>query len=301
MKRSTFTAALFCIISFSAWAQQDAMYSQYMFNMMAVNPAYAGSRDVMNFTCMKRWQWVGIEGAPKTLTFTADMPVWRERVGLGISVVNDQIGITNNNSLYTSYSYRIHFGSGGTLALGLQAGFTHLRANYLSLTTTTGNDKVFIDNVNSWMPNFGAGAYYSTDKFYAGVSAPHLINNHLIGGTESFQKQHFFAMAGYVIPASQTVAVKPSLLMKYVQGAPLEADINVNTWFHDRVAVGVSYRTGDAIVGLLEMQINPQLRFGYAYDMTLTRIREYGRGSHELMLRYELGFAKKKILTPRYF
>lgn len=300
MKRSILTTLL-CIAGLITWAQQDAMYSQYMFNMLAVNPAYAGSRDVINFTCMKRWQWIEMEGAPKTFTFTADMPVWHERVGLGISVVNDQIGVSNNNSLYTSYSYRIHFVSGGTLALGLQAGFTNLRANYLSLTTTSGNDKVFMNNVNSWMPNFGTGAYYSTDKFYAGFSAPHLLNNHLINGTESIQKQHFFAMAGYVLHPSHTVAVKPSVLFKYVKGAPLEADVNVNTWFYDRVAVGVSYRTGDAIVALLEMQINPQLRFGYAYDMTLTRIREYSRGSHELMLRYELGFAKKKILTPRYF
>ncbi|MBT1706396.1 PorP/SprF family type IX secretion system membrane protein [Chryseosolibacter indicus] len=288
----------FCM---DALAQQDAMYSQYMFNMLSVNPAYAGSRDVLSATAMKRWQWVNMDGAPETLTFTADMPVWHEKIGLGISFVNDQIGVTKNSSLYTSYSYRIRFLSGGTLAFGLQAGFTNMKANYLSLYTTTRNDQVFMENINEWLPNFGAGAYYSTDNFYVGLSAPHLINNTIIKGTESVQKQHFFITAGYVFRTSEVVSLKPSLLFKYVDGAPLEGDVNINVWFHDKVAVGASYRTGDAVVALAEFQINQQLRFGYAYDMTLTRIKAYSSGSHEIMLRYEFGYAKNKILTPRYF
>jgi type IX secretion system PorP/SprF family membrane protein len=300
MKKIIFIALAFCA-STSVYAQQDAMYSQYMFNMLSVNPAYAGSRDVLGFTALRRWQWVGIEGAPRTATFSADMPVWNERIGLGLSFVNDQIGVTKTNTLYTSYAYRIQFLNGGTLALGIQGGFTNLKANLLSLTTTTSGDNVFMQNVNEWLPNFGAGAYYSTDKFYVGVSAPHLMNNEIVKGTQSVQKPHYFIMSGYVFRVSPVVVLKPSLLAKYVDGAPIEADINLNAWMHDRVGVGVSYRTGDAFVGMLEFQINQQMRFGYAYDITLTRLGSYSNGTHEVMLRYELGSAKKKILTPRYF
>jgi type IX secretion system PorP/SprF family membrane protein len=300
MKRIIIFVFTLVIVS-KASAQQDAMYSQYMFNMLSVNPAYAGSRDVISLTALKRWQWVGIEGAPKTMTFTADLPAWHERIGLGISAVNDQIGATKNNALYTSYAYRLHFLNGATFAFGLQAGFTNMRANFMSLNTTKQGDQVFMQNVNEWMPNFGAGAYYSTDNFYAGFAAPHLINNRIIPGTESVQKQHYFLMAGYVFSLSPTLAIKPSMLFKYVDGAPLEGDVNINAWFYDRLGVGASYRTGDAFVGLAEFQITQQLRVGYAYDMTLTRIRAYSSGTHEVMIRYELGYAKKKILTPRYF
>ena len=301
MRKKIYTFIIGSLISFGAFAQQDAMYSQYMFNMLSVNPAYAGSRDVLSITALRRWQWVGVEGAPKTTTFTADLPVWHERIGLGISAINDQIGVTKTNSLYNSYSYRIRLSRGSTLAFGLQAGFTNMRANLLSLKTTTSGDQVFMQNVNEWLPNFGAGIYYSTDKFYVGFASPHLINNTIIDGTESVQKQHYFAMTGYVFHTSEVVALKPSILLKYVKGAPLEGDFNINAWFYDRIAVGASYRTGDAVVGLVEFQINPQLRFGYAYDMTLTRMKGYSHGSHEIMVRYEFGSSKKKILTPRYF
>jgi type IX secretion system PorP/SprF family membrane protein len=294
----TFAIVLYWMNGFT---QQDAMYSQYMFNMLSVNPAYAGSRDVVSLTALKRWQWTGIEGAPRTTSFTADMPVWDERIGLGISAVNDQVGITKTNSLFTSYAYRIQFLNGSTLAFGLQGGFTNLRANLVELNTTTKGDQVFRQNVNEWLPNFGAGVYYSTDKFYLGVSTPHLINNTLVDGTESIQKQHFFLMGGYVFHASPEVALKPSFLIKYVDGAPVQADVNINAWFHDRVAIGGSYRTGDAVVALLEFQINKQLRFGYAYDITLTRLGNQTSGTHEVMIRYEFGSARKKILTPRYF
>ncbi len=283
-------------------AQQDAMFSQYMFNMLTVNPAYAGSRDVLSTTAMRRWQWVNIEGAPRTTYFSADMPIANKKVGLGIMAYNDKIGATNTNALYLNYAYRIRLKK-GTLALGLNAGFGQYKADFLSLTTTDYGDPVSLQNVNKFMPNFGFGTYYSTDRFYIGLSAPHLMNNKLTKESSSLaiQRRHLFAMTGVVIPLSLFIKVKPSVLVKYVQGAPLQVDGNVNFWFDDRISIGASYRTGDAIVGLLEIQVTPQLRVGYAYDASLTKLRKYNAGSHELMLRYEFGFGKSKIISPRYF
>ena len=295
-------ALLFSLAGMSSYAQQDAMFSQYMFNMLPVNPAYAGTSNVINFAALRRWQWVGIEGAPRTLTVSADAPFLKERMGLGITFINDQIGVTKSNSAYVSYSYRIKFLSGGTLSFGLQGGFANYQANLASLFTTQIGDPTFSSNINSWLPNVGGGLYYSTERFYAGISAPHLINNALSPGTPSVQRRHYFAMTGYVFHPSANFAVKPSLLAKYVEGSPLQLDFNFNVWYHDKISAGISYRTGDAIVGMLQFMPTNQLRIGYAYDFTLTQLQTYNSGSHELMIGYTLAaYNKDRIVTPRYF
>ncbi len=302
MKKITYILLLLLGTFTQVKAQQDAMFSQYMFNMLTVNPAYAGSRDVLSTTAMRRWQWVNIDGAPRTTFFSADMPVANKKVGLGLLAYNDRIGATNTNALYLNYAYRIRL-SKGTLALGLNAGFGQYKADFLSLTSTDGGDPIAMQNVNKLMPNFGFGTYYSTDRFYIGISAPHLMNNKLskVSSSQAIQRRHLFAMTGVVIPLSLFIKVKPSVLVKYVEGAPLQVDGNVNFWFDDRISIGASFRTGDAIVGMLEIQILPQIRLGYAYDASLTRVRKYSAGSHELMLRYEFGFGRAQIISPRYF
>ena len=305
MKLKIISLLLLFAVSAKLYAQQDAMYSQYMFNMLAVNPAYAGSRDVISMTALQRWQWTKIEGAPRSSTFSADMPLAKERVGVGVQLFRDKVGVTSTTGMTGSYAFRIRFKNSGTLALGLQAGLVQYSANLLEVlpTTTTGSDAAFSQNINKVMPNFGSGIYYSTDKFYVGFSAPHLLNNKLSKNTtaQSIQRKHYFAMAGVVLPISYRFKLKPSLLIKYVNGAPVEIDLNTNVWYKDILSIGVSYRTGDAVIGLFEIQATQKIKFGYAFDYTLTRLGKYSSGSHEIMLRYEFGSDKSMILSPRYF
>lgn len=302
MTKRIFIAFLFCVGFGTVQAQQDPMFSQYMFNMLTVNPAYAGSRDVLSLTAMRRWQWVNIDGAPRTTTFSADMPIANERMGLGLIAYNDQLGVTKTNSAYLIYSYRIRMEK-GTLAFGMQAGFSNYRSDLTSLRTTDVSDDNLGSNVNKLLPNVGAGVYYNTDRFYVGISTPKLLNNKLgnDAASNAIQKRHLFAMAGYVIHASELIKIKPSVLGKYVEGAPLQLDGNLNVWFNDVIGLGASFRSGDALSAMLEIQATDQLRFGYAYDYAMTKLNNYTSGTHEIMLRYELGFGKTKIITPRYF
>lgn len=303
-------------------AQQDHMFSQYMFNMMAMNPAYAGSRDVLSMTALYRNQWGGIEGAPQTTTFTIDMPVNRERIGLGLQLFNDRIGEYNTTGAYASYAFRIKVGSRSTLGLGIQAGASSFQADLAKVKTDQGGDPAFSENISKILPNFGSGLYLSNDRFYLGVSVPQLIKNKLTdynsGVQRATQRRHVYAMTGFVIRLSPVLKLKPSTLVKYVEGASLGIDGNLNLWIADRIAVGGSYRRNqfnsyesalnegknyyqDAIVGIVEVQLSDQLRLGYAYDQMLNKMQTFRLPSHEIMLRYELGFGKNKILTPRYF
>lgn len=311
--------AILCVASADVFAQQEAMYSQYMFNMMAVNPAYAGSRDVMSATGLYRQNWIGIDGAPVTQTFTMDAPLSKERIGIGFQAFNDQVGVINSTGFYGTYAFRVKVSQRATLSLGLQAGATNYRANFRDVVTGLPSDPAFSQNVNKFLPNFGTGIYFSNDKFYLGVSVPQLIRgkfNEFSKSDSSRQQRHFFAMAGTVIRLSNSLTLKPSILAKAVAGAPIAMDFNANLWIKNRIALGGSFRTsnfkfdklqpvdhrlGDAVVGMLEVQLNDQLRFGYAYDYMLNGLQTLQTGSHEVMLRYEFGYHKSKILTPRYF
>jgi type IX secretion system PorP/SprF family membrane protein len=301
----------------AAHAQQEAMYSQYMFNMMAVNPAYAGSRDVLSLTALHRQSFSGIEGAPSTQTFTADMPVQRERVGLGLQAFNDRAGVLSTTGIYGSYAFRVKLSDRGTLALGLMAGVSNFRGDLASVNTGV-PDPAFSQNISKFLPNFGTGIYYSTDRFYLGASCPQLvrgrINEYAAPGTDRYarQERHYFAMGGVVLPLSSVLTLKPSFLVKGVAGAPLTADLNSNLWINNRIALGASYRMtnakfqdqafnnrlGDAVIGMLELQLTDQFRFGYAYDHPLNNT---GFTGHEFMIRYEFGYLKSRLLTPRYF
>ncbi len=295
---------LVLILSETCRAQQDPLYSQYMFNMLGINPAYAGSREVLSITGMYRRQWVGIEGAPSTQFLSADVPLAHERVGLGLQLFNDQIGVSGANGAYLSYSYRLRFRK-GVFAMGLQGGVTRFYADYAGVRLgSNGSDQAFVNNMNQYQPNFGAGIYYNTDRFYVGLSSPHILGkgtNYEVAVNYRGDRQvnHWMLSSGMVFQLSPVVALKPSILLRMVAGAPLHLDINANLWFYKTVAVGISIRDNGTIVGLLELQINRQFRFGYAYDYTTNALRN--SGSHEFMLRYEFGFEKKKMVSPRFF
>ena len=302
-----------------AWAQQDALYSQYMFNTLAINPGYAGSRDVVSVTGLFRRQWVGVNGAPSTATATIDLPLNNKRWGVGAQLFNDEIGISKNTGGFFSAAYRVRFSEKGTLALGLQAGFYNFRADYtrVNLTGTQPGqpgalpaDPAFGQDVNAWLPNLGAGLYYSTDRFYLGLSAPTLIpnrlndNNSLIQTDRAFQYRHLFLASGYVFRLGAFTALKPSALVKWVAGAPIQLDLNANVWLYDKIGLGASYRTGslfrrrDAVVGMVEFQLSDAFRLGYAFDTPIGNLRA---PTHEFMLRYEFGRGKTRVVSPRYF
>ncbi|TWW00274.1 type IX secretion system membrane protein PorP/SprF [Chitinophaga pinensis] len=289
-------------------AQQDAMYSQYMFNMMGVNPAYAGSRGVLSATALYRRQWVGIDGAPETSTFSFDMATRDNKVGLGIQAFNDKIGIMRTTGFYGTYAYRIRFENEGSLAIGLQGGVSNFKADLTKVDLIDEDDQAFAQNINVLLPCFGAGIYYNTDRFYAGFSIPNLVKSYLRKDAVYYRADvvakkymHFFFIAGYVFDLNEDLKLKPSTLVKAVRGAPVQLDVNANLWIRDVISVGASYRTGDAICGLAEVQINDQFRLGYAYDHTISKLVKYNQGTHEIMLRYEFGWEKGRVLSPRYF
>ncbi|UYQ94639.1 type IX secretion system membrane protein PorP/SprF [Chitinophaga horti] len=298
------------LLALAGQAQQDAMYTQYMFNTMAINPGYAGSRGNLSATAMYRRQWIGVEGAPETQTVSLDMATRDRKIGLGLQAFNDKIGITKSTGFYMTYAYRINFKDDvSSLGIGLQGGFTNFRANLAKVDLIDQNgDPAFMQNVNAMMPSFGAGLYYNNDRFYAGFSIPNIVRTYLRKEQYLYQTDvvahrfmHLFFMTGYVFDLGEDYKLKPSLLVKAVSGAPIEADINANLWIKDIVSVGASYRTGDAIAGLLELQLGSQFRLGYAYDHSISKLVKYNQGTHEIMLRFEFGWERGEILSPRYF
>ena len=307
----TWTLTLLLAISsiYGCWGQQEAMFTQYRVNGLAINPAYAGSHQTLELTALAREQWTGLEGAPSTQTFTAHSPLSNRSIGLGLSVIHDKIGITSQFGVYGAYSYRIQFQNKGVLSMGLQAGFTQYQEDLTQLqgSIRNPNDPNFSqDQVSKFMPNFGAGLYYYTRRFYMGLSSPYLVQNKLENvetlDSEARQKRHYFYTTGYVFDLSRSVKFKPNLLFKVVEGAPLEVDINANFLFQELLWVGVSYRSFDSFDAILQLNVTEQFSIGYAYDFaTTTELKRLHSGSHELMLNYRLKPPRRRMLTPRYF
>lgn len=295
------------LVSAASMAQQQPMYSQYMFNMLNINPAYAGSRGVMTATALYRNQWVGIPGAPRTSSFSFDMPLNEKKIGIGFQLYDDRLGIERTTGINAFYAFRFQITGSGTLSLGLQAGLLNYQANYTEVSTFQPNDPSFAANVSGLLPSAAAGVYYNSDKFYIGFSTPALLktqisyNNAAQIASVTSQDLHLYLASGFVMNLNQDLALKPSVLLKAVSGAPLEVDVNANLWIQNKLSIGASYRTGDAVVGMVELQLNQQLRFGYAYDKTFSDLGTLNTGTHELMLRMEFGSSGGKVSSPRYF
>lgn len=304
------------IISQQAIAQQDPMYTHYMYNTLAVNPAYAGTRDALTMTALMRNQWVGFDGAPRSITGTVHTPIG-EKIGFGLSFINDQIGPLKNNQIYADLAYHLKLSSKAKLSFGVKGGVNLWSANLGALKTL--NDKEvdpsqFNYNVNnSLTPNVGAGIYYYRERFYMGVSVPKLLRN-TIGTTSTVagsvnssnlitEQFHWFVIMGTVFNLNQSVKLKPTALLKATEAAPLEADFTGTFIFNDKFNLGAMYRTGDAVGALLGINLSPQLYAGYSFDWSfVNNTARYNRGSHEVMLRYDLIFNnKKQIKSPRYF
>ena len=252
-------------------AQTEPMYSQYMFNMLGVNPAYAGSREASSFNFFQRSQWIGLQGAPQTTSFSFDQSILNKRAGWGIQFYDDKIGVEKADGINIMGSTRIQVSENGILSGGLSLGLMNYRIDLMNVTGRfTPNDPAFYSNLNKWMPSLGLGVYYNTDNFYAGVSIPNILKSRLTAfdlirsGLQKVNQKHIFLTTGIVIPINEDLKLKPSTMIKMVEGAPIEADLNTNVWLRDIIGLGVSYRTGDAVIGMAEIQANQNLRFGYA-------------------------------------
>ena len=276
-------------------AQQDPQYSQYMFNGMAFNPAYAGSRGTISGALLLRKQWVQLDGAPETGSFFIHAPTANERHGFGVSVVHDRLGVTRQNFFVASYAFRFPM-AGGMMALGLRGGVTNFTNRY-SLINTIDPDRVNpgLDQT-AWLPRVGTGLYFNTQRFYFGLSAPNILagryfryNNNAAVDLASSQKVHYFGTMGVVVPLGQNVDFKPSVVAKYVQNSPFEMDLNANLLFRKQFWIGAGYRTRDALIFMVEYMSLKGWRIGYAYDYTLTQLGRVNTGSHELMIGFDLG------------
>lgn len=301
---------LFLSLAMPVFAQQDPMYSQYVFDGLLINPAYAGTREVLNAAALYRNQWVNIPGAPKTGVFSIDSPIKNEKVGLGLNVVVDEIGVTNHTGISGIYSYKLYF-SQSSLSFGIQAGvgFFNSTNSEVKHSDNATVDPAFVTDYHVMLPNFSCGIYYHSDRYYAGFSVMDILGrtienqlypnvaNDLVINVES----HFFLTSGYLIDLSPNVKVQPSFLVKYVGGAPLEFDINGVFSLYDLFYMGISYRSYASIDILTQVRINNQLSLGYSYEYSTNELSNFTSGSHEIVLRFRLDKGQRKFVSPRYF
>lgn len=292
--------------------QQDAQYTQYMYNTMSVNPAYAGSRGQLSLAALYRSQWIGLEGAPETFTLNLHSPIRNSRLGYGISIVNDNIGdgVVQETYIDAMVSYTIDVSRDARLSFGLKAGGNLLSLDFNSLATFQ-EETVDADNIdNRFTPNFGLGVYYHTDRFYAGLSAPNLLEaehfDNSAGGENDFlsvDRINFYMITGYVFDLNPVIKFKPALLTKVVSGAPLQLDLSTSFLFNEKFSLGAAYRWDAAISGLIGFQVNQQLMVGLAYDREVTELggTQFNDGSFELFLRWELVRSFERLVSPRFF
>ena len=312
MKKYLMVIAFVTMLSEIALAQQDAQYTQYMYNTIAINPAYAGSRGVMSIGLLHRSQWVGLDGAPTTQTLNINTPL-RKRVGVGLSIVNDEIGNGTSQETYfdASVSYTLQTSNEGKLSFGLKAGGHLLNLDFSQLLGFAEQQgAVGITNIDKkFSPNFGAGIYYHTNQFYIGASIPNFLETEHFENTaaaNSFlakERLNFYLITGYVYDINPDLKFKPALLVKAVNGAPLQADVSANFLINNRFNLGVAYRWDAAFSALAGFQLSDQFLLGLAYDREVTALgnSSFNDGSFEIFLRYELFSNPTRVLTPRFF
>ena len=306
IKRIAIVFILLYTCSIDLYSQQDPHYTQYSYNMNIVNPAYAGSRGTLSISALYRTQWVGLDGSPETATFAIHAPVGKN-LGMGFSVISDEIGPVKEQNIYADFSYTVSTSEEGRLAFGLKGGITLQDIGLVSLLLPQDpNDPLFADNVHENYPNFGAGIYYYTEKFYAGISAPNLLETvhfEKEGGTlaKASEKMHYFVTTGYVFDLSETLKFKPSVMAKAVSGSPLSLDVSANILMNERLELGLNYRLDDSLSGMVNFGVTPDLRIGYAYDYTTTNLGDFNSGTHEIFLLWDIDFSKKNLKSPRFF
>jgi type IX secretion system PorP/SprF family membrane protein len=297
--------ALTSLLFEKSFGQQTVMYTQYMFNGLAINPAYAGSDKYLNVTLQARQQWMGFKGSPTSQMFSAHKPLPNKKMGLGILLERESMGVNETFNAYIMYAYKIRLQK-GTLSMGLQAGVSNYRQQLTDLTVPDGvTDPSFSDNVSYTLPNVGAGVYYSTTRFYAGFSSPFLLQNTFDKSNpvlSAKQSRNYFLSSGYVFDLNSSLKLKPNFLVKFVNGAPVNVDINVNLLIKEVIWVGCSFRANNSVNPLLEILLNQKLRIGFAYDLPVSAMARAYSGSPEVMLNYRfVRNEPSRVISPRYF
>ncbi|SHH00669.1 PorP/SprF family type IX secretion system membrane protein [Flavobacterium defluvii] len=293
-------------ITFFGYAQQDAQYTQYMYNAININPAYAGSRGVLSIFGLYRTQWVGLDGAPQTATFSANTPINNSNVGVGVSLVNDKIGPTNETTISADLSYTLQTSPDFKLSFGLKGSANLFNLDITKLNPEDQGDPQFQDLDNKFSPNIGAGIYFHSEKAYIGLSVPNFIESNKFDTNDYViykSKINYYLMGGYVFDLDKLeyIKFKPAALVKMVEGAPLQVDVSANFMFFEKFVAGVSYRWSASLSGIVGFQITDGLYLGYGYDRETTKLNNYNSGSHEIYLRYEFFKNSSKMTTPRFF
>jgi type IX secretion system PorP/SprF family membrane protein len=293
VNRIIFLALIFLTVLFiPGIAQQYPVFSQYYFNELVINPAYAGSHVKLSATAMYRNQWINFPGAPRTYHLTTHTSLFKNKIGVGLMLNHDEIGSYRNEHIYGNYAYKIHF-QDATLSMGLQAGINLLGADYSKLDLQNPGDASFNNIVNVVKPNFGAGLYFSKKNYFIGFSVPFILNNavtrsvgELVGGIK--ESRYYFLRGGAIFPLDrmQNLKINPSVLIRSQEGQPLSFDINNAFIFYDVFSLGTSYRLGDSFITFIDLKLSEKFHFGYSYDLTHSNLNGFSNGTHEFMLNY---------------
>ena len=308
--KKRFLIFIVTLVAASSYGQQDSQFTNYMYNTVNINPAYAGSRGALSIFGLHRNQWVGLDGAPVTNTFSINTPINNSNFGLGISIVNDRIGPSDENSISADVSYTIAVSENYKLSFGVKGTANLLNVDFTKLNIYNPGDVLAQYNVeNKFSPNVGAGIYFHSDKTYFGLSVPNFLETKhfdkdqlgFSANSVASERMHYYFIAGHVFELSGSVKLKPALLTKVVQGAPLQIDLSANFLFNDRFTLGAAYRWDAAASLLAGFQVSDSWFIGYGYDLEVTKLANYNSGSHEFFLRYELFKNYNRVVSPRFF
>jgi type IX secretion system PorP/SprF family membrane protein len=300
--------ALMLVTTVTATAQQYPVFSQYYFNELVINPAYAGNHVQLSLTSMYRNQWINFPGAPRTLNFTGHTALYKNKMGVGLMINHDEIGSYRNQNVFAQYAYKLNFRE-ATLAMGLQAGFNFVGADFSQLNLLNPDDPSF-SFINSFKPNFGGGIYYSKKNFFVGFSVPMILNNAYPYSLETAldnikEARYYFLRSGIIFPINrqETVKLNPSILLRTQEGQPVSVDLNLGAVFYDVISIGASYRNVDAFITFIDLKISEKFHFAYSYDWTVSDIRQFSNGSHEFVLNYraKVTQAHKNLTCPQYY
>ncbi len=311
MKKILFTISFAFLVISNADAQQDPHYTQYMYNMNVMNPAYAGSKENLSVGLLYRAQWVELEDAPRTATFSVHSPVGKN-VGLGLSVISDKIGPVEENNAYADFSYTLNLGGEHRLAFGIKAGATFHKVGLFDQIgnghVPDANDPAFSANVDNTYLNAGAGLFYYTQNYYLAFSVPNMLKSKHLDITRNgndyqfgSETQHYFLTGGYVFQLSENTKFKPSFMLKSAFNVPTSVDVSANFLFFEKFEIGASYRLEDSFGGMVNFAVTPTIKIGYAYDHIVSDLDIATPASHEFMLLFDLNFPKKVSVSPRYF
>lgn len=297
---------LFILVGYTSMAQQETQHSMYFFNPVLMNPAYAGSQEAIQVTGTVRDQWTGLKGAPKTQVLSIHSPLKTENIGIGLTVLNDQLGVTKNTGVYADLAYSIKVNKrNNRLAFGLKAGMDFFRQDFSNLRVNDNTDELYNNGFNykKNLFNLGAGIYYYGKRHYLGIATPRMLKNkiNVAAYQKALQENHYYFFGGIVVQLNPAINMRPSFIVKYVNNAPLSIEGNLSFLFYDKIWIGAMYRHKAAAGLNIMYNINQNLRIGYAYDYQLTSLQNYSQGSHEIMLSYDLRSKAKGFKSPRYF